>query len=196
MGALCSGGGNNEDNTTEQKSKQEFLYKVVIVGQINAGKSSLLLKKSQNIFVGEAVATIGDDEIANIMVNVDESTSVKLQVCDTAGQEKFREITISHYRQAKGVMICFSMDDPDAAQHVSDWVNDAQKYSNTSYLFIVCNKSDLTGDDAVAPIDDIKEYAEHEDIPFYAASALTGEGVDEVFQEVGTQIYHQMNTRI
>jgi Ras-related protein Rab-1A len=92
-------------------SKNEYLYlfKVVLVGNSCVGKSSLVVRYADNDFSEFFLATIGVDfrfKAFNVR-----GENVKLQIWDTAGQEKFRTITSSYYRGAHALMIVFDITD-------------------------------------------------------------------------------------
>jgi Ras-related protein Rab-1A len=92
-------------------SKGEYLhlFKVVLVGNSCVGKSSIVIRYADNDFSDVFLATIGVDfRFKSFMLN---GESVKLQIWDTAGQEKFRTITSSYYRGAHALMIVFDITD-------------------------------------------------------------------------------------
>ena len=97
---------------SEQKKsvKEEFDYtrKFIIIGDSGVGKSSLLLRYTKGEFKDNYLMTIGISYVWKI-VEVD-GTKLKLQIWDTAGQEKYRTITRNYYRETHGAIISFGID--------------------------------------------------------------------------------------
>ena len=89
-------------STTEQGNsdgtKSEVMFKLVIIGNTHVGKTSLMLRYAENIFRTKHISTIGVDfKIVKVRVG---DTCVKLQIWDTAGQDRFRTISSTYYRGA------------------------------------------------------------------------------------------------
>lgn len=89
----------------------DYLFKVLIIGDSNVGKSSLLVRFADDSFYTEYISTIGVDyRIKTLKVqHEDQPVSVKLQCWDTAGQEKFDNIVQSYYRGSHGIMLVFDV---------------------------------------------------------------------------------------
>jgi Ras-related protein Rab-1A len=102
-------------------SKGEYLhlFKIVLVGNSCVGKSSIVIRYADNDFSDVFLATIGVDfRFKSFMLN---GESVKLQIWDTAGQEKFRTITSSYYRGAHALMIVFDITDLQSYQDATTY---------------------------------------------------------------------------
>lgn len=77
--------------------------------------------------------------------------TVKLQIWDTAGQDRFRAVTRSYYRGAAGALLVYDVTSRDSYNHVGTWLNDARTMANPDIsLILVGNKTDLTAD--VCPV--------------------------------------------
>ena len=83
--------------------------KVIIIGDSGVGKSNLLLRYASDSLVENHMATIGLNYVFKIE-NIDD-IRLKMQIWDTAGQDKFKTITRSYYRNSQGVLVVFSLDD-------------------------------------------------------------------------------------
>ena len=83
------------------------LFKVVLIGESNSGKTSMLLRFCDNMFSDNYVCTIGVDfKIKTMKID---NKIVKLQVWDTAGQERFRSITHGYYRNSQGCIAVYDI---------------------------------------------------------------------------------------
>jgi small GTP-binding protein len=86
----------------EQKHDQPKKYNLLLLGDSNVGKTSIFMKYTQNEFKGNYNSSIGIDfQIKNINYK---DKNYSLQIYDTAGQERFRGITKSYYRLARGFL--------------------------------------------------------------------------------------------
>lgn len=86
----------------------DALYKVVLIGESNTGKTSMLLRFSENTFSENYLCTIGVD-FKTRTLRVDQNQNVKVQVWDTAGQERFRSISHAYYRNSNGCIAVYDI---------------------------------------------------------------------------------------
>ena len=84
----------------------DYLFKVLLIGDTNVGKTSIVTKITDNDFTNQSKLTIGVDlRIHNFKLA---NKNIKMQIWDTAGQERFEAITQAYYRGAHGVYLCFN----------------------------------------------------------------------------------------
>ncbi|KAK3029722.1 hypothetical protein RJ639_039131 [Escallonia herrerae] len=86
---------------------EEYLFKIVIIGDSAVGKSNLLSRYSRNEFNLHSKATIGV-EFQTLSIEID-GKEVEAQIWDTAGQERFRAVTSAYYRGAVGALIVYDI---------------------------------------------------------------------------------------
>lgn len=96
----------------EGEEEFDFLQKIIIIGDSGVGKSNILLRFSKGTYTENHMATIGLNFVYKV-VTIDD-VKVKLQIWDTAGQDKFKTITKSYYRNSQGVLIVFGVDCRDS----------------------------------------------------------------------------------
>jgi len=123
-------------------SPVDYIVKLVIVGESGVGKTSLLTRFCENEFLISHITTIGVDfEIKTFHLD---GKIAKLQIWDTAGQDRFRNVTSSYYRGAHGVLILFDISDRNSFLNLQIWINDVNKYvTKNTKVMIVGNKRDL-----------------------------------------------------
>lgn len=114
---------------------------------------------------------------------------VKLQIWDTAGQERFRAVTRSYYRGAAGAIIVYDISNRDSFSHVQQWLNDAQQLAGEHIcMMVVGNKADLQGEREVTFLE-ASRVAQEAEVLFLETSAMTGEGVEDIFMRVARGIH-------
>ena len=160
----------------------DYLFKLLIIGDSSVGKSSLLLRFSDDVYRDSYISTIGVDfKVKTIEL---EGKRIKLQMWDTAGQERFRTITNSYYRGAHGVMIVFSVEDHESFVSVKNWLSQLRAYADKDVqILLVGNKSDMVEERTVKK-EEAEELAEKEGLVYIETSAKTAERVVESFEEI------------
>ena len=120
------------------------------------------------------------------MVNI-EGQVIKLQIWDTAGQDRFRTITKTYYRGSHGVILAYDVGDMKSYDNVKNWIKQIEQNAKSSICkVLVGNKCDRP--DRVLKEEDGKKLAEECMMPYYETSAKTGENINEVFTYLTTQI--------
>jgi len=161
--------------------------KLLIIGESSVGKSSLLLRFTDDAFDPEQAATIGVDfKVKTINVNGDK---IKLAIWDTAGQERFRTLTPSYYRGGQGAILVYDVTNRDSFQKVDNWLNELETYSTNHDLIkmLVGNKCDMLDERVVSKEEGMKCARKHH-MMFIEASAKTREGVACAFEELVEKI--------
>lgn len=169
----------------------DYLFKILIIGDSAVGKSCLLLRFADDTYTDSYISTIGVDfKIKTVEVD---GKRIKLQLWDTAGQEKFRTITSAYYRGAHGIMIVYDITNKDTFENVKMWIQEIERYTPTVPMkLLVGNKNDLV-DKRVVSYETAKEYADNLDISFIEASAKDGKNVDTAFSLLARRIKDRYN---
>jgi small GTP-binding protein len=120
----------------------DYLIKLMLIGDSAVGKSSLLLRFSDDTFDLSGTPTIGIDfKLRTIDLD---GKKIKLQLLDTAGQERFRTITTAHYRNAMGILLVFDVTKEDSFKNITDWLRNIEKHTTgTINKLLLGNKCDL-----------------------------------------------------
>jgi len=189
-GGKETGGGTPGIKTGGQKSlPYKYLFKYIIVGDTAVGKSCLLLQFTDKRFQPVHDLTIGV-EFGSRTVTI-EGNQIKLQIWDTAGQEKFRSITRSYYRGTTGALLVYDITRRDTFDHLAEWLEDCRKYSNPNMvIMLIGNKCDLEEKRAVSK-DEGERFAKQHGLFFLETSAKTDQNVDEAFIATAKSIYEK-----
>ncbi|XP_051966247.1 ras-related protein Rab-38 [Xyrauchen texanus] len=128
---------------------KEHLYKILVIGDLGVGKTSIIKRYVHQNFSANYRATIGVDFALKVL-NLDQET-VRLQLWDIAGQERFGNMTRVYYREAMGAFIVFDITRPSTFKAVAKWKEDLDaklSLSNGKHVAVVllANKCDQGGD--------------------------------------------------
>ncbi|XP_018335926.1 ras-related protein Rab-35-like [Agrilus planipennis] len=159
----------------------DHLFKLLIIGDSGVGKSSLLLRFSDNTFTGSYITTIGVDFKIKT-VNID-GQRVKLQIWDTAGQERFRTITSTYYRGTHGVIVVYDVTNGETFANVKRWLHEIEQNCDVVNRVLVGNKNDCP-DRKVVLTEDAKRFADTMGIQLFETSAKDNINVEEMFLSV------------
>ena len=157
------------------------VLKVVIAGDGNVGKTSLVRQFCEGKFEASRVATIGVDFQTKI-VELPER-SVKLSIWDMAGQDRFAVVRSGFYRGSLGTALVYDVTDPLSLENLEKWYQEISGITPDQKFIVVGNKIDL---ERVAQVDAASTYAARIAAPYLETSALTGDGVSEMFKALAT----------
>ena len=164
----------------------DFLFKLLLIGNSAVGKSSLLLRFSDNIFNESFLPTIGVDfKIRTFDLT---GKTVKLQIWDTAGQERFKTITSSYSKGAHGIILTYDITDKQSFKDIENWLTEVEKFANENVIkLLVGNKSDMESSRQVK-FEEGKEFADSLGIPFIETSAKNSTNVEKAFFTLANEI--------
>ena len=184
-----------------------YLFKIILVGDACVGKSSLLYRFIFNKFMEEYDCTIGV-EFGSKTIKVQDK-NLKLQCWDTAGQEIFRSITMSYYKNSSIAFVVFDITARTSFKRVDLWLKDVRKANgirnndNTSstHIVLVGMKSDMSHIRQVS-FNEATKYAESQGIPYYETSAKNSKNifptdfhytdVDHIFYESSKHVLNKI----
>ncbi|KAI8124245.1 hypothetical protein FF38_08789 [Lucilia cuprina] len=163
----------------------DHLFKLLIIGDSGVGKSSLLIRFSDDTFSGSYITTIGVDfKIRTVVID---GLRVKLQIWDTAGQERFRTITSTYYRGTHGVIVVYDVTNGESFANVRRWLDEIQNNCDVVNKVLVGNKND-DPDRKVVITEDAQRFAQQMDIELFETSAKNNIKVEEMFLSITRQV--------
>eukprot|EP01088_Endostelium_zonatum_P014862 TRINITY_DN340_c0_g1_i1.p1 TRINITY_DN340_c0_g1~~TRINITY_DN340_c0_g1_i1.p1 ORF type:complete len:209 (+),score=50.28 TRINITY_DN340_c0_g1_i1:134-760(+) len=171
----------------------DFLFKILLIGDSGVGKSALLLRFADDTYHESYISTIGVDfKIRTIKLD---GKLVKLQIWDTAGQEKFRTITSSYYRGAHGIIVAYDVTDEASFNHVTNWLQEIDKYTVGGGVsvnkLLVGTKTDMVSN-RVIDTEKGKKCAVDLGLSFVETSAKTGDCVEDAFLTMAREIKNKL----
>uniref|UniRef100_A0A0R3WZU2 Ras-related protein Rab-14 n=1 Tax=Hydatigena taeniaeformis TaxID=6205 RepID=A0A0R3WZU2_HYDTA len=169
-----------------------YQFRFILIGDSTVGKSSLLQYFCEGKLSSFAEPTVGVDfSTRNIVLS--NGTVIKLRLWDTAGQEKFKSIARSYYRNAVGALLIFDITNHTSFEHVMGWYEDAATNMKCqSPAFLLCGqKSDLENQREVSRME-AEALAQTLGISYIETSALQGQNVEAAFKALTETVYQQM----
>ncbi len=186
----------NDDHDGDQASVQgaTLNLKLLLMGDSGVGKSSILLRFTEDRFQGEQVhnATIGVDFKVKF-VTAEGGERIKLSIWDTAGQERFRSLTSTYYRGAHGVILVYDITSRESFVNIKNiWVPQLQRYAELGEmtLMIVANKLDKSPKEHQVSSEEGKSLAKNLSALFIECSAKTRLGITDAFDQLVQAILH------
>ncbi|TRY70869.1 hypothetical protein TCAL_10310 [Tigriopus californicus] len=102
---------------------RECLFKVLLIGDPGVGKTSFVQRYTNNIFRTDYKGTVGVDFALKVL-RVNRDMTVKLQLWDVAGQERFTWMTRVYYRDSRGCIVMFDLSNRKSFLSVAKWKRD------------------------------------------------------------------------
>ena len=161
-------------------------YKLVFVGDISVGKTSVMNRFINNNFSTDYDVKIINNNFLQATIGVDFSTktieykgnSLKLQIWDSAGQERYKALIPSYVRGASIVFIIYDISNKNTFTNVITWINFIKQVNTDESFLVLCgNKIDLPRQ---VSTNEGKVLAEKENLFFFETSAKSGEGVNKM----------------
>ena len=166
-----------------EKKQKELLYKILLLGDSSVGKTCFLMRYSDNTFQEIHMSTIGlDYKLKN--VQLDDGKIVKIQIWDTAGQDRFRSITKNYYKGAHGIILIYDVTSRKTYENIKNWVAQIkEEVSEKVTIILVGNKIDDEKNRKVTT-EEGQNMAKECGLDFFETSAKSGINIDSTFNEL------------
>ena len=170
------------------KINTDCVYKVLLLGDSTVGKTCVLLKYTDKIFQDTHMMTIGLDYRLKTM-KLQNGQDVKLQIWDTAGQDRFRSITKNYYKGSNGIILIYDVTSLKTFENVKSWVSQIhEEISDKVVIYLVGHKVDMEEERKVTT-EEGQKLAEELGVPFIETSAKSGLNIDEIFNDIVERIH-------
>jgi len=170
------------------KVLEHYTFKFVICGNSNVGKTCIVSQFANAYFDPNASSTI-NVEFASKTVDAREPGTgvvvpVKVQVWDTAGQEKYRSMMRSYYRGSAAVLLIYDITDRSSFDDLQSWVSELKEHLGPQITVqLIGNKCDLSSN-RVIRYEEGERFAKTHGFMFAEASAKTSRGIDKAFNKI------------
>ena len=153
--------------------------KILVLGQSNVGKTSLINRFATNRYNEERRATIGVDFMTK-RIKINKDITINCTLWDTAGQEKFEHsIGSAFYRGADGIILVYDCTYKPSLSQLNSWKSEIQlRCDGEVPTIVIANKADLKSDEFDETLDIALEWCREFNFPHLEASAKDGDGVE------------------
>ena len=169
-------------------SKNELEFRIITVGDSGVGKTSIIRRYVHSIYDDDSLSTIGVSFSYKEVVRGKDK--IKLKLVDTAGQEKFKSLTKSYFKNTDVVLFVFALDDKISFNNIKEWIelfiqNNSRDKEVLKYL--VGNKNDLNSEIEQKLIDD---FANENQFKYISTSAKDNISINELFEKIADNLYN------
>ena len=166
-----------DDSTTAPR------HKIIFIGDAGVGKTTIISRIMDNPFIEEYEPSIGVDFMSKVIQY--NGQNIKIQIWDTAGQEKYKGLIPSYVRNSSFVFVVYDISVKTTFDNIPKWINFIRSIENTT--IILCgNKIDLENREVKK--EEGEELAKKEGISFFEVSAKTDENIKNMFYNVVSEL--------
>jgi len=160
----------------------DFNYKILLLGDSSVGKTCFLLRYIEDTYTGNHISTIGVDyKIKLIQLN---SEMIKLQIWDTAGQDKFRSITKNYYRGSDGIMLIYDITNQSSFVNIKNWIIQIKEHlGDEACITLIGNKIDLESRRKISR-EEGQKFAKDYNLNFFETSSKEDINIKETFENL------------
>ena len=161
-----------------------YVIKLLTLGETEVGKTSIVLRYSDDKFHEDKTATIGIDFKIKIIRKGNEV--IKVSIYDTAGEERFKTLIKHYYRGANGILLIFDLTKKSTFDKLNFWLEDLRENSDNIdnlYIHFIGNKNDLEEQRAIS-FEEATNFAKKNKLPYMEVSAKTRKNIKNLFDEV------------
>jgi small GTP-binding protein len=163
-------------------SKSRARVKTVVIGNSKVGKTCLLVRFIENVWLQDSKATIGTNS-SSVSCETRGARPIELELMDTGGQEMYRSVTNSYFRNSMVGYFVFDLANRVSFEALDAWVAEFTENVGRSHISVLIgNKLDLS--QASIPESEIRDFATKHKMKYFTCSAKTGDGVNEAMKSV------------
>ncbi|KAF0973285.1 hypothetical protein FDP41_008492 [Naegleria fowleri] len=164
----------------------DYCLKLIVIGDSGAGKSCVMRRYLESNFYEDQTHTIGV-EFGAKNINCG-GKKIKLQIWDTAGQERYRSVVRSYYRDAIGAVVVYDITNEESFRNVKRWIEDARELSDDNVTCVLVGNKKDKEDERKVNFMRGSQMAQSLEAAFFETSAVTGEGIEDVFAKLTKMI--------
>ena len=164
--------------------------KIITLGETAVGKSSFIIRYAQDKFSSNYISTLGLD-YRQRKIKLEDGREINLRLFDTAGQERYKSISVNLIKKANGILLIYDITNKDSFNSIGKWMESIDEVSSANTkVILVGNKIDMEGERQVTKEEGERRAKEY-NIPFYETSCKNGININEVFSRITKEILNK-----
>ena len=171
--------------------EDEIIIKVLLLGDSNVGKTSLMIRFTDEIFEDNSASTIGV-EFKNKIIELN-GKKIKLHILDTAGQEKYLSVAKNFIRNVDGIIFTFDLTQKITFENIKTWLMTSDEITQGYQKILVGNKSDLP--DKEIDKEKAENFGKKYEMKYFETSAKDGTNVEIIFKEIAQLILENKSAK-
>jgi Ras-related protein Rab-1A len=171
----------------EEIKNVKYNFKIIVCGDAMVGKSSVILRFTENAFKRSYLSTLGVS-VSEKVIKLNDNL-IQLILWDIAGQQKFDKMRSAFYFGAQGVLLVFDLTNPNTFHNIMNWYADIKKEIELGINgILIGNKSDLSEERKIS-YDSASRLASAINFDYFETSALSGTNVEKAFEQLAQKLY-------
>ena len=167
--------------------------KICFVGDYGTGKSSIILRKNNNIFKENIEATIG--ACLNTIKYEINNYCIKLEIWDTAGSERYKSLVPLYYRCSDIIIVVYDVTCNDNIKSIKNWTTEIKNFINENTLIIIVgNKNDLLNNNNPKNYDEIINFCNSFKYQHFLISCKNNDNINTLFDFIVTTISDSLSS--
>ncbi|XP_020790221.2 ras-related protein Rab-8B-like [Boleophthalmus pectinirostris] len=172
----------------------DHLFKLLLIGDDGVGKKDILFRVTGDTCNTTFITTMGADfKIKTVELD---GKKIKLQIWDTAGQQRFKTITTAYYRGANGIMLVYDITNKKSFDSLQDWIRDMEQHASSDVERIILGNNCDLDDKRQVSKESGEKLATDYGLKFLEISAKSGINVEEAFFTLARDIMTRLNSRM
>ena len=176
-------------NKNKKEEDESIIFKIITLGNSGVGKTSIIKRYVFNQFDQSAISSIGVIfSFKDVLIGGDENKKVKLKLIDTAGEEKYRSLSKTYYKNAEVVLFVFALNNEEIFAEITNWLKTFKENSNSIEIpkYLIGNKADL---ERVIDKEQIEECSQNNNLKYIETSAKDNQNIDDLFNDIANNLY-------
>ena len=170
--------------------------KIVLIGESGVGKTSIISQFVNQVFQEDVESSSSGTYNSKTLI-YDNNKVLKLEIWDTAGQEKYRSLASMFYKEASAAILVYDITRKDSFEQIQQyWASQLKENSPSNIILALCgNKSDLIEEEKVDE-EEARNYAQEINAIFYPTSAKNDSGITDLFLQIAKKYTNSDNVRL
>lgn len=177
------------NKTTIKNISYDYLFKIALIGNSGVGKTSILLRFTENKYKENNQSTIGVD-FKIITFSINDTSYTKMQIWDTCGSERFKSLTTSFIKSCPVFILVFDLTNRKSFLELDNWIKMINENSSPTLLNVVGNKADLKEQRQVE-LNEILQFSNQNSMNYFEVSAKEDLNIEELFIDINIRLYEE-----